>query len=102
MLARRHLARLVTPSAAKYYRNAMDHTIKGHLEWVFRLDERPHKLWHRLILVTGRPKDGPVFQLDQQCYPFLEVCDYLEEFPEEKGFVAGLLSEAPPRKSWSL
>lgn len=39
------------------------------------------------------PKDGPVFQQDQQCYPLLELCDFLEVFPSENGFVKEILSE---------
>ena len=81
----------MTPSASNYYRTAMDHTIRGHLNWVFRLAQRPHKLWHRSYVVTGRPKDGPVFQLDQQCYPFVELCDYLDEFPGSEEFVESLI-----------
>lgn len=70
----------------------MDDTIKGHLNWVFRKAQRPNKFWHRSYLVTGKPKDGGVFQLDQQCYPLLELCDYLEEYPEEQRFVDELLA----------
>jgi meiotically up-regulated gene 157 (Mug157) protein len=44
-------------------------------------------------VVTGRPKDRPLFQLDQQCYPFLELCDYYEQYPEEGGFVKDLLEK---------
>lgn len=60
---------------------------KGHLIWVFRTAQRPHGYWHRSYLVTGKPKDGGVFQLDQQCYPLLELCDYFDHFPEDMTFV---------------
>ena len=66
-------------------------TVKGHLIWVFRYAQRPHKFWHRSYLTTGRPKDGPVFQLDQQCYPLLELCDFWETFPEDQVLVEDLL-----------
>ncbi|KAJ4355862.1 uncharacterized protein N0V89_003883 [Didymosphaeria variabile] len=64
---------------------------KGHLEWVFRVAQRPHGYWHRSYIVTGKPKDGPVFQLDQQCYPLLELCDYLDYFPADMVFVRKIL-----------
>lgn len=81
-MARRKLSSLVVPEAASRYEQLLDQTLEGHLHWVFFTAERPHKFWHRSYLVTGRPKDGPVYQLDQQCYPILELCDYLAEFPE--------------------
>ncbi len=61
--------------------------MRGHLIWVFRYAQRPHRFWHRSYLATGRAKDGPVFQLDQQCYPLLELCDVWESFPEEQALV---------------
>lgn len=70
----------------------LDRTIKGHLEWVFFKAERPHKFWHRSYIITGKPKDGPVYQLDQQCYPMLELCDYFSEYPSESRFVERILS----------
>ena len=72
----------------------MDRVIKGHLNWVFRRAERPHGFWHRSYLTTGKPKDGTAFQLDQQCYPLLELCDYLQEHPTEKRFVRDLMAES--------
>ncbi|RYP68168.1 hypothetical protein DL771_006818 [Monosporascus sp. 5C6A] len=41
-------------------------------------------------LVTGKPKDQTIFQLDQQCYPLLELCDYLDCFPHDVDFVTRL------------
>ncbi|KAB5539404.1 Six-hairpin glycosidase-like protein [Coniochaeta sp. 2T2.1] len=89
---RKRLHQLVSAQAAHSYRSAIDCTIKGHLNWVFLRAQRPQRIWHRSYLVTGRPKDGPVFQLDQQCYPFLELCDFLAEFPQEKEFVNKILA----------
>lgn len=43
--------------------------------------------------MTGRPKNGPVFQLDQQCYPFLELCDFFETFSDGREFVRAILLE---------
>jgi uncharacterized protein len=34
-----------------------------------------------------------VFQLDQQCYPLLELCDFLEHFSSEAEFVRSILKE---------
>ena len=78
---------------AKDYRNMIKTTTRGHVNWAFHLAQRPQKFWHRSYLVTGRPKDGPVFQLDQQCYPLLELCDFLDVFAEEEAFVQGILAE---------
>ncbi|UKZ57633.1 hypothetical protein TrVGV298_011493 [Trichoderma virens] len=92
LLTRRNLTSLVTPTAYKQYMGLLDQTIKGHLEWVFFKAERPHKFWHRSYVITGKPKDGPVYQLDQQCYPMLELCDYFSEYPSESNFVEKILS----------
>ena len=63
---------------------------------MFRKAQRPHGYWHRSYLTTGVPKDGPVFQLDQQCYPLLEICDFFREFPEERTFVENILLDENP------
>lgn len=62
------------------------------MEWVFRLAQRPRGFWHRSYLATGVPKDGPIFQLDQQCYPLLELCDFYDQFPSERQFVGDILA----------
>ncbi|PTB38214.1 hypothetical protein M441DRAFT_446963 [Trichoderma asperellum CBS 433.97] len=92
LLTRRNLTSLVTPGAYNQYMRLLDQAIKGHLEWVFFKAERPHKFWHRSYIITGKPKDGPVYQLDQQCYPMLELCDYFSEYPSESSFVEKILS----------
>ncbi|KAI5468165.1 Six-hairpin glycosidase-like protein [Mariannaea sp. PMI_226] len=92
LLARRNLKSLVLPDAYNQYKGLLDRTLKGHLEWVFYRAERPHKFWHRSYVITGKPKDGPVYQLDQQCYPILELCDYFSEYPTEVEFVEKILS----------
>jgi uncharacterized protein len=51
--------------------------VRGHLDWLFHVAARPHGWWARSHLVGGQPKD-PVFQLDQQLYPLLELADYVE------------------------
>ncbi|KAL6831540.1 Six-hairpin glycosidase-like protein [Trichoderma sp. SZMC 28015] len=92
LLTRRNLTSLVTPAAYNHYKRLLDQTIKGHLDWVFFKAERPHKFWHRSYIITGKPKDGPVYQLDQQCYPMLELCEYFSEYPNEQKFVEEILS----------
>lgn len=47
-----------------------------HLQWLFVIAHRPSGFWGRAYLANGRPKDQ-VFQLDQQCYPLLELAQYL-------------------------
>ncbi len=51
--------------------------LRGHLVWLFEVAERPHGYWGRSYLANGRCKDL-AYQLDQQCYPLLELMDYLE------------------------
>ncbi|KAM6475953.1 Six-hairpin glycosidase-like protein [Trichoderma sp. SZMC 28011] len=92
LLTRRNLTSLVTPAAYNHYKQLLDQTIKGHLTWVFFKAERPHTFWHRSYIITGKPKDGPVYQLDQQCYPMLELCEYFSEYPNEQKFVEEILS----------
>ncbi|RME10826.1 MAG: metal-independent alpha-mannosidase [Ardenticatenia bacterium] len=53
----------------------------AHVRWLFERAERPHGYWGRSYLSNGRIKD-PVFQLDQQCYPLLELVDLLEQTGE--------------------
>ena len=49
--------------------------IRRHLLWLFEVARRPHGYWGRAYLPNGKPKDH-AFQLDQQCYPLLELLDY--------------------------
>lgn len=67
--------------------------VQEHLNWVFRVAQRPHGYWHRSYLATGVPKDRSIFQLDQQCYPILELCDFLGHFSSEGDFVKSILAE---------
>lgn len=80
-------------NAISLYSHLIRDTAKGHLNWIFRHAQRPQGFWHRSYLTTGRPKDGPVFQLDQQCYPLLELCDFWDTFPDEKNFVESVIAE---------
>lgn len=78
---------LVNPATATTYAEQIHDAAKHHLGWVFSHAQRPRGYWHRSYLVTGRPKDQFVFQLDQQCYPLLELCDYFDHFPHDLEFV---------------
>lgn len=75
-----HASILIHPSHAPRYTSAIHAVARNHLTWVFSSAQRPHGYWHRSYLATGTPKDGPVFQLDQQCYPLLELCDFSSYF----------------------
>lgn len=55
--------------------------VKGHLSWMFEGAQRPDGYWGRAYLTNGFCKDK-VFQLDQQCYPLLEMCRYDETFED--------------------
>jgi uncharacterized protein len=61
------------------WRNKIRQILRGHLLWMFEKAERPDRYWGRAYLTNGLCKDK-VFQLDQQCYPLLELCDYNERF----------------------
>lgn len=50
---------------------------RRHLLWLFETCERPEGAFARSYLPNGRAKDR-AFQLDQQCYPLLELTDHLE------------------------
>lgn len=54
----------------------------GHLHWLFAV-ERRDDAWGRAYLPNGRVKD-PAFQLDQQCYPLLELAEALRRWPHER------------------
>lgn len=75
------------PTSVRFYEENIRSAARGHIKWVFTKAKRPNGFWHRSYLTNGQPKDCSIFQLDQQCYPLLELCDYLEYFPEESDFV---------------
>jgi hypothetical protein len=54
----------------------MLHLTRRHLIWLFEIAHRPHGYWGRAYLANGWPKDQ-IFQLDQQCYPLLELAEYM-------------------------
>lgn len=90
----RHIGRIADPSTARLYQDKIRTVVKGHLNWVFHDAKRPQRLWHRSYLATGVPKDGPIFQLDQQCYPLIELCDAVEFISDLKDFAREILHES--------
>lgn len=66
--------------------------LNKHLIWLFeiavthiKIDGEPRYFWRRSYLINGQAKDGEVFQLDTQCYPFLELCEYYEAYHSDPG-----------------
>lgn len=59
-----------------------DDLLLAHLRWLFAA-ERRDGAWGRAYLPNGCVKD-PAFQLDQQCYPLLELADALQRWPQER------------------
>ena len=49
--------------------------VEGFIRWLFDAAERPAGWWPRASLANGAAKD-PVFQLDQQLFPFLLLEDH--------------------------
>ncbi len=78
-LALRKQARnpFVPATTAQAVTTWVDELIRRHLNWLFEVAERPQGSWGRAYLTNGKCKDF-IFQLDQQCYPFLELADYLQ------------------------
>ncbi|AJY74794.1 hypothetical protein [Paenibacillus beijingensis] len=74
---------LYEPSYIPLFKDRVQRIIKGHLRWMFELADRPNRYWGRAYLTNGFCKDS-VFQLDQQCYPLLELCDYYERFGDQE------------------
>lgn len=51
--------------------------VRRHLHWLFTTCERSDGAFARAYLPNGQAKDR-AFQLDQQCYPLLELVDYVQ------------------------
>jgi hypothetical protein len=78
------------PEGASQYEGKVRQALTNHLTWLFqmavtdiRINGNIRHFWRRSYLVNGLPKDGEVFQLDTQCYPFLELCEYFEAYRHE-------------------
>lgn len=61
--------------------------LRGHLRWLFEtaridavVDGQTRHFWRRSYLINGRPKDGTVYQLDTQLYPYLQLCEYWQAY----------------------
>lgn len=68
--------------AREYYTQCLS-ILKGHLIWLFEVaavevevEDETRYFWRRSYLINGRPKDGTVYQLDTQLYPFLQLCEF--------------------------
>lgn len=89
------------PEIATQYYSKIRQALTGHLIWLFQMAVTQIEIngairhfWRRSYLVNGKPKDGEVFQLDTQCYPFLELCEYFDAFgnePEANSVVVDIL-----------
>lgn len=87
---------------ARRYDRKILQALTNHLTWLFRMavtsieiDGMVRHFWRRSYLVNGLPKDGEVYQLDTQCYPFLELCEYFECYqnePQTRGVVESMLT----------
>ncbi len=66
----------VTGSDVARFKTQIDEIARQHLLWLFEVAERPEGYWGRSYLTTGKVKD-PAFQLDQQCYPLLELAQHV-------------------------
>lgn len=71
------------PDSAQLYSRVTKRVLRGHLDWLFnvaktnvQIGSETRHFWRRSYLINGRPKDGMVYQLDTQLYPFLQLCDY--------------------------
>ncbi|KAI3397191.1 hypothetical protein diail_11165 [Diaporthe ilicicola] len=76
--------------SVRQYNGKIHEVLTNHLFWLFQIaitkieiDGEVRHFWRRSYLVNGLPKDGAVFQLDTQCYPFLELCEYFEAYENE-------------------
>lgn len=92
ILKNANIGNLIHPGYIDDYQEQIQRVVRGHLHWVFIDAQRPHGFYHRSYLVNGRPKDTPISQLDQQCYPLLELCDYMNYFPCETRFAKKLIT----------
>jgi len=82
LVAEQQTELLVETSWQSAWREKVQRVIRGHVLWMFETAQRPHSYWGRAYLTTGYCKDDD-FQLDEQCYPLLELCDYFLRFGDE-------------------
>lgn len=75
--------RLFDQEDQEAWRHHVQHIVRGHLLWMFEKADRPRQYFGRAYVTHGFCKDD-VFQLDQQCYPLLELCDYYSMFQDKE------------------
>ncbi|HEX7733583.1 MAG TPA: glycoside hydrolase family 125 protein [Ktedonobacteraceae bacterium] len=85
LVAEQQRERVVEASWHTVWREKIQQVSRGHLLWLFETAQRPHRYWGRAYLATGYCKDE-VLELDEQCYPLLELCDYCKRFGDESLF----------------
>ena len=93
-----HLPRLVKSTHQTQWQTKLERILRAHLEWVFQTADRPKGFWGRSYIQTGRLKDL-VFQLDQQCYPLLELADHVLARENDKDtlmFAASIVNSGVP------
>lgn len=99
---------VVEASWQSAWREKVQHVMRGHLLWMFETAQRPSRYWGRAYLTTGYCKDDD-FELDEQCYPLLELCDYCMRFGDESLFrrvssqvneILNMLMEYKDGKAW--
>lgn len=86
-----------------YYTQSLS-IVGGHLKWLFEdaaveaeVEGEIRYFWRRSYLINGQPKDGTVYQLDTQLYPFLQLCEYYDSYgdvlhqPENKALVEDMV-----------
>lgn len=73
-------------SKAQEYSDKIRLITKGHLDWLFntatakiQIGNEERYFWRRSYLINGQPKDGSVYQLDTQLYPFLQLSEYYND-----------------------
>lgn len=92
------------PAKQDDYSHEIQIITSGHIGWLFHVattrtqtGNETRNFWRRSYLVNGRPKDGTVYQLDTQLYPFLQLCDYYRDLQR-----LGLLNEDHTEFVWSV
>jgi hypothetical protein len=82
LLAEQRSEQVVDASWQTVWREKVQHVMRGHILWTFETAQRPRRYWGRAYLTTGYYKDD-AFELDEQCYPLLELCDYCTRFGDD-------------------
>ncbi|CAF0833948.1 unnamed protein product [Didymodactylos carnosus] len=81
----KYLPKLINKSFHVEWCSKIKSVLRGHIMWLFKRAQRLDQgHWGRSYLTNGQCKDK-IFQLDQQCYPLLELCQYYDLYQEEKG-----------------